>query len=124
VPWRIVGLGAVVIVVFDGATAFLAETLGFEYAFGLIGSSLIYGGAGYAARRRGHGVRQCAAAAAAVAFVDATIGWALSAWIGPGRADDVGAIGIALTIAAVVIIGAFFGWIGAGLARRSFGRTG
>ncbi len=82
---RIVGLGAVVVVAYDGLLALAAESLGFEYSLGVVGSMLIYGGVGYLVRRAGGGWRQSALAAAAVALVDATLGWALSAWIGPGR---------------------------------------
>jgi len=59
---------------------------------------------------------------AVVGVVDSTLGWAISAWIGPGRAEMVdGAsvvVQVAVTIVMVVAIYGVFGLAGAGVGRR------
>jgi hypothetical protein len=117
------GCGAVV--GFDALASILSMSLGFQYSSASIGSFLIYAAGGFfAARARsrwysiGVGI--------ALGLTDATIGWALSWALGPGRTPT-GAITFAewCTVAVVVVVGAAIcagigGFIG-GLTKRSRG---
>ena len=82
---RIAVVGAVAVLGFDAAMAFAARRYGFDYTRGIVGSLLIYLAVGYFAARQGGPLMNAAVAGAIVGFIDASIGWAVSYWIGPGR---------------------------------------
>jgi hypothetical protein len=80
----IIAIGCLAVLVFDllGATA--SRWLGFQYSRLVAGSYVIYTATSIVAARLGPAWLGIVAGAA-VAFVEATIGWAISWWIGPGR---------------------------------------
>jgi len=84
----VIAIGCIAVLVFDllGATA--SRYLGFRYARLVPGSTAIYTATSVVAGRFGPawvGI----IAGATVAFVEATIGWGISWWIGPGRPPSV-----------------------------------
>jgi hypothetical protein len=83
-PWRIVSCGGAAIVLFDALAASAAEALDFDYALAVFGSFFIYGVVGHVVSRTEGDPRASALAGAAVALIEATAGWAVSAAIGPG----------------------------------------
>ena len=66
----------------------------------------------------GGDLRATAFAGAAVALIEATAGWAVSAAIGPGRIEDVDAAEIVGILLGMVLLGALFGWVGGRLGNR------
>jgi len=104
---------------YDALFALAADSLDIEYAYGVIGSTLIYGGAGYAVARAGEPRRASAATGALVALIDATAGWAVAAAVGPGSVEDAGPVAIGLTIVAVTGLGALIGLLAALPKRQS-----
>ena len=115
---RIVVVGLIAVVAFDVLAAVVSRRLSFWYPYGTIGSWLIYATVGVLAGRAAS-VRAAAATGAALGFVEATLGWAISWLSGPrGVSLDMYAIGIvALVIVVVTLIGAGMGALG-GLAGR------
>lgn len=105
-------------VVFDLVWSSLARFGGYRYSsLGWV-SLLIYGTAGFVATRGSGSVTASAAAGMAVAGIDATLGWALSIAIGPGRPDwAMTAPEVAGTVVLVALSGAVLGVIGGLLAR-------
>jgi hypothetical protein len=110
--------GAAAIVVYDALGSLASRELGFPYPALAIGSVLIYGavGAYVGARER---VRHAARAGFAVGVVDATIGWAISWMIGPGRPAEGDPSGLPYMLvggitAILLAVGtsALGGWIG------------
>ena len=110
------------IVVFDGVAAACAEV--FDFSYGLLAplSFLLYASAGFLAARAAGDARAGLVAGLAVAATDATLGWALSAAIGPGlpAAGDRDAALLAGTAVGVATIGGVLGLVG-GLAGRRRG---
>jgi hypothetical protein len=102
--------GAVVIVVFDVVASFAAKHFGFHYGIAAPGSWLVYAVVGFDVGRRAD-IGMAAAGSAIVAFVEATIGWAASAAIGPGRPP--GTLSVAGVIATVILVAMTGGAIGA-----------
>jgi ribose/xylose/arabinose/galactoside ABC-type transport system permease subunit len=119
---RLTLFGCVAVVAFDATASLAAERLAFEYANLWPASLAIYGLFAFLVARRAVSVKAGLAAGALVAFADATLGWAVSWWIGPGAPDpgdnDDGA-SIALTVVVVVCTGAALGLCGGWLGRRS-----
>jgi hypothetical protein len=79
--------GAFAVVIYDTTASVLSKGFGVSYGKFGIGSLLIYAAVGFLASR-GKAERTAMAAVIAggiVGFVDATIGWATSAAIGPGH---------------------------------------
>jgi hypothetical protein len=113
---RIVVFGLIAVVAFDALAAVASRRLSFWYPYATIGSWLIYATVGLLAGRAAS-VRAAAATGAALGFVEATLGWAISWLIGPGRVSlDMYAVGIvALVIVVVTLVGAGIGALG-GLA--------
>jgi hypothetical protein len=113
-------IGSVAIVVFDVVAALAARPLGFEYGStpGLIVETAINAVPAFLAAREAGTLRIAVLVGAAIAFVNATIGWAASWIIGPGAPADPAnrapAI-VVLTVIFVVGMGALIGLI-AGLA--------
>ena len=122
-PWRIVFCGGAAIVIFDALAASAAKTFDFDYALAVFGPFLIYGVVGCLVSRTGGTLPAAAVAGAAVALVDATAGWAVSAAIGPGRIEDVGAAEIVGVQLGAVLVGALFGLVGGRLGTRRRGTT-
>jgi hypothetical protein len=102
--------GAVVIVMFDIVASFAAARFGFHYGIAAPGSWLVYAVVGFDVGRRAD-IGMAAAGSAIVAFVEATIGWAASAAIGPGRPP--GTLSVAGVIATVILVAMSGGAIGA-----------
>jgi len=109
-PYSPVVVGAVVIVVFDIVASFAAMRFGFHYGIAAPGSWLIYAFVGFDVGRRTD-IAMAAVGSAIVAFVEATIGWAASAAIGPGRPP--GTLSVAGVIATVILVAMTGGAIGA-----------
>lgn len=82
---RVALIGAISVVVFDIVLSIASIALDFNYANGSFGSWLLYGGVGFFAARATGMVRHGAAASAIVGVTDATLGWWVSALLGPGR---------------------------------------
>jgi hypothetical protein len=116
---RLVLLGAVAVVAWDTIASFAARILEFPYVWASVGSWILYLWIGYQAAAPPRGVAAAAGAAAAVALVDASIGWAISWKIGPGRPTDAQMSGVAL-VGTVITVMAFMALVGAlgGAARR------
>ena len=79
----IVGLGSIAVVILDAAGSYASNKFGFRFTKLALGSFCIYGCVGALAAHDGS-VGIGAAAGGLVAMVDATIGWAISWYIGPG----------------------------------------
>ncbi len=117
---RILLLGGLGVVAYDVVASMLARGFALTYGRFAIGSYAIYLLTGYLAARRApfwHGPL----AGAAVAAVEAGLGWPLSAQLGPADSAAVYAsapaaarIGMVVLLAAV---GAALGLVGAGLAQ-------
>ena len=99
---RVILLAAATVLVFDAVVATGSRIFGFAYASAVVGSYLIYLGAGYFGARAGRGIGAGILAAAAAGLADSTLGWLLSAAIGPGR-PPAELAGNAGAIAAVVV---------------------
>jgi len=117
-------LGAVAVVVYDTVGSFGSRRFGFAYSRLAAGSFLIHLLVGLAAARTGS-FGAAVIAGAIVALVEATIGWAISWFVGPGRLAEEHATTsrLIMTVATVTISGAFFGVVGGGLWWVFFGRA-
>ena len=88
---KVAVLGAVAIVAFDIAMSLASRQFGIPYTIGLVGSTTIYLLVGWIAARGTSGggqVRAAALAGALVGLTDASFGWAVSWYLGPGRTPD------------------------------------
>lgn len=88
---KVAALGAVAVVAFDIAMSLASRQFGIPYTRGLLGSTAIYLFVGWFAARgaaAGGQVPAAALAGALVGLADASIGWAVSWYLGPGRTDD------------------------------------
>lgn len=115
---RFVLIWAAVVLAFDSVASVASMTTGIPYGWFSLGSAVIYLAAGYVGAPR-FGLSKAVAAVIAVALVDATLGWALSWLIGPGRIDapdlSVGVMVAAGALGALVfgtVTGAVGGWVG------------
>jgi hypothetical protein len=117
--WRIACLAVSAILIFDLVASLASRTLGFRYAYATLGSWLIYAITGFVAARHG-GVAAAATAGAVVGFAEATLGWAISWLIGPGRLPSgTPSLGrIASTVLTVTLIGAAVSALGGVAGRR------
>jgi hypothetical protein len=120
---RVITVGCIVVVLFDIVAALAARQFGFPYDRASIGSYFIYLLIGFAAGRSARVDRaKVGAMAAAVAGVaDASVGWAVSWAIGPGRAPS-GTLSPGewmLAAAIVVVFAAAIGYMGGALGARS-----
>ena len=114
------GIGAVL--AFDLVASLAARGLRFPYAWASLGSYVLYLLIGYVAARAATGspISNAAVAAALAGLADASAGWAIAWWLGPGRSPT----GLAMTPAKwfavaviVVAVAAGIGVVG-GLAGR------
>lgn len=109
---RIILLGAVVIVAYDTMTALVSAGFGISYGLFSIGSFLIYFLFGLLTALKSRWLVG-ALAGAVIGFAEATVGWAISWAVGPGKPPvDMDAVAIIATIALVIPIGAFLGLLG------------
>jgi hypothetical protein len=117
---RLACRGALSIVLFDLVASLASRVFGFPYGYATLGSLLIYASIGFVAARRVD-VAAAATASAAVGFVEATLGWAISWLIGPGRLPSgTPSLGrIANTVLIVTLIGAAIGALGGIIGQRS-----
>jgi hypothetical protein len=72
------------VVVFDAVASVASLQIGFKYVYASAGSYLLYATVGFLAARAGNEAN-AVAAGALIGVVDATVGWAVSWAIGPGR---------------------------------------
>jgi len=116
--WKIVGLGAVSVLVFDTVASLASKGLGFPYGYASIGSVLIYCMVGYFIFRR-LGLIRAIGAAVLVELVDATLGWFISWQIGPGALpiDQVSTSIIATTLVSVFVFAVLCAFVGSAIAR-------
>jgi len=115
--WRLALLSGVVILAFDIAASSTSRATGISYDRFAYGSFLIQAAAGFIARRAGFPFGRATVLGTWVAAVEATLGWAVSWWIGPGRPTEsltvVGLAGVALfVIVTGTALGALGAWIG------------
>jgi hypothetical protein len=112
-------VGVVAVLVFDTLGSIASRRLEFAYSRLAPGSFLIYAIVGIAAGRSAS-LGTAAASGAAVAFVEATIGWMIAWRIGPGRPPPgvaVPASRLVRTVIVVTITGALFAGIAGGLVQ-------
>jgi hypothetical protein len=108
----IVLLGSLTILIFDTSAAAVSNFFQVNYALFSVVSSVIYGMFGFLTARR-LGLAYAPICGALLGLVDATLGWYISAVIGPGApATTIGPLEIGVTIiivmgeaAAVALIG-------------------
>jgi hypothetical protein len=120
---RVIAAGCIIVVSFDLVASLAARRFGFPYDRASIGSYFIYLLIGFVAGRGALGDRaKVGALSAAVAGVaDASIGWAVSWAIGPGRPPS-GTLSPGEWIVAAAVVVAFaaaIGYIGGVLGARS-----
>lgn len=120
--WRVVGLGAVSVLVFDTVASLASKGLGFPYGYASIGSVLIYCAVGYFVFRRWSLIR-AVGAAILVELVDATLGWFISWQIGPGALpiDQVSSTIIVTTLVSVFVFAVLCALVGSAIARVVYG---
>jgi hypothetical protein len=115
--------GCIVVVLFDLLTSVAARRFGFPYARASIGSYFLYLLIGFVAGRRASVDRgRIGAVSAALAGVaDASVGWAVSWAVGPGRPPSGTLSPDEWIIAALVVVvfAAAIGYIGGVLGARS-----
>ena len=85
--WLIVIAGSLAVLSFDVLGSLASRQFGFAYESLISGSMVLYAAVGFAARRT-TSIPMAILATVMVGMVDATAGWALSWWIGPGRPTD------------------------------------
>ena len=124
---RLIVFGSIAVVVFDVIASIASMVLSVPYASFSIGSILIYAVAGYVAARL-KPLHFSAWVGGLIGLVDATIGWAISWKIGPGKIEDLpdattisstaGAISLVVfTIIFAVIFATICGLIGGLVAK-------
>ena len=84
---HVVWYGAIAVVLFDAIAALASRSMGFAYTNASYGSFLIYAIAGFFGAKVASW-KGAALVGLALGLVDATIGWAVSWVIGPGRPPD------------------------------------
>jgi hypothetical protein len=105
------------VIVFDTVGSLASRCLGFKYKSLIFGSWLLYAAVGFFVGRHSE-LLSCAIAGGFVGLVDATVGWAISWWIGPGRPTvELSASAAMSMVLIVALIGAAFGWLGGVIGR-------
>lgn len=107
------------VVLFDVVASFASRILVFDYAKIFWASWFIYFIAGFVGGKR-LGFIGGISAGLVAGFADATLGWFLSTVVGPylpNRPPEFGILVVAVVIVMVSVLGAFFGLIGATLAK-------
>jgi hypothetical protein len=84
---QVMCFGAALVLVFDTIAALLSRALGISYARFSVGSWIIYAAIGYFATgfAPGNRIQTAIVAGVSLGVTDATLGWAISWWIGPGK---------------------------------------
>ena len=115
---RVVVVASMAVLVLETLGSLASKAFGFGYGSLAWGSLIIYAAAGFFAARSG-GLRTAAQGGAAVALVDATLGWAISWSLGPGRpaAGYTGMGPIVGTVALAWLTGMASGFVGGLIAR-------
>ena len=116
---KIILIASCVVLVYDTCGALASKMLGFPYASLMLGSCLIYAGAGFfAGQEKGLAVGTLAGAVAGL--VDATLGWAISWNLDVGRPPEevmhLVTVFVAVTVVMVTLLGAGLGFVGAALS--------
>lgn len=117
---RVVLTAGAAVLVFDAVVATTSRLFGFRYESAVIGSYLLYALAGYFGARAGGSIGAGILAAGAVGLVDSTLGWLISAAIGPGRPPAEAAAtpaAIAAVVMMVPLLAGIIGLVGAVIAR-------
>lgn len=124
---KIILTGCIVILAFDTIGSLASLALSFPYSSLAPVSFLIYAIVGFIGTRYTN-IKKGALAAGIVGLVEATLGWAISWIIGPGRLSEVPfwAIAVVFTVILVTITALIIGLLGGGIAvlfSRLFGRN-
>jgi hypothetical protein len=82
---RVAAFGGAVIVAFDIVASLTSRATGIPYARFAYGSYFIQAATGFMGRRAGLPLGKAALLGTWVGGVEATLGWAVSWWLGPGR---------------------------------------
>jgi hypothetical protein len=119
--WQTILVFGALVVVFDGIWATIAHHSNYSYAKGMWVSWLIYTVAGGIACWHSSSILVGTWAGLGVAAIEATIGWQVSAVIGPGRLPESitskeAPKAIATAILTVILTGAGLGTVGAVLS--------
>ena len=101
--------GCTTILAFDAIGSLLARRFGFAYALLAPGSLALYAATGFFAARAQDGFLVGAAAGAAVAATESTLGWRISRAVGVDREDAVTSRGEMAVAGAVTLSGAILG---------------
>lgn len=112
---KVVLVGSCAVVAFDGLASVASLAFHFPYARATVGSCLLYLAIGFlAARARGtQRIRVAAFAGAACGLVDSSLGWWISAIIGPGAPAHPLTVPLWLLTAAIgTLLSAFVACIG------------
>ena len=120
-PRVVIAAGCAGILVFDLVGSLSSEALGFSYGLLAPVSFALYALVGFLAARAAGDARTGMLGGLAVAATDATLGWALSAAIGPGMpaAGDRDAALLVATAIGVAVTGAVLGLVAGLVGRRS-----
>lgn len=104
--------GAISVLLYDSIGAFIALSVGFDYALLAIGSCALYALFGFLAGRTSGWVYGLAVGAL-LGLIDSTIGWAIAWTIGPGEPTAViNTLTIGVTVVFVTVVGAVLGLVG------------
>ena len=116
--WRLAGVAGAVIVAFDIAASLVSRHSGVPYSRFAYGSFLIQAGTGFVARRASQPFLEAMFLGTWVGVIEATIGWAASWWIGPGRPTGMSTpTTVAFAIVYVAVLATVFGALGAWLGQ-------
>jgi hypothetical protein len=118
---RIVAGGVVAVLLIATVGAWAARAFDFQYWTLSLLSLAIYFAVGAAAVRAGGSVGRATRLGTTIGLVDVTLGWALSAAIGPGRLEDSPFDGgTAIVLGGLVALSVYVGaaWLGALAGRR------
>jgi hypothetical protein len=119
---RVAVLGAAAVVTFDILASLASRRFGFAYARASFGSYLIYLGIGFFAARvsASNAIGVAALVAGIAGLIDASIGWAVSWALGPGRLPETVQLGVARWVSTALIVVVFAAAVGAlgGIAGR------
>lgn len=122
---RIILICVVAVVAFDALASMISRETGMPYGWATYGSWILYTGLGYLA---GHTSPRSALQASALAgvifgFADATLGWATSWALGPGRiAGGVSAMQWIAVAVIVTMLATGFAALGGSVARMRLSR--
>ncbi|MCS3747142.1 fatty acid desaturase [Xanthomonas arboricola] len=109
-------LSCLVVIVFDGVASVASLALGFPYTYAAFGSAVFYIAFAFFAARK-FGFLAAVLFGFAMGITDATLGWAVSWAIGPGRlaAGTLTLSAWLYTATFVVVLGAIYGLVGGGI---------